>query len=240
MPFSRRSTAALALPIAAAALLVAGCSGSTEVSTDPVAHGISTTGAGIVTGTPDTVTVTLAVQTQAPTANAALAENAQRATSLIETIKSKGVDAKDIQTSGLSVYPNYEPTTAQISGYMVTNQVTATLHDVSKAGALIDAAASAAGDAIRVQQMSFSIADDSDLRAQARASAVQQAQSQAQQIAEAAGVKLGDIRSIVETPASTNVVDPQMRSMADSLASTPVQAGSQELSVSVSVVYEID
>lgn len=237
MAFNRRSTAALVLSTAAAALLVAGCSSSPAASTDSVPPGISTTGAGIVTGTPDTVTVVLAVQTQAATANAALADNAQRATSLIDTIKSKGVDSKDIQTSGLSVYPNNDPMSGQITGYMVTNQVTATLHDVSKAGNLIDAAASAAGDAIRVQQMSFSIADDSELRAQARANAVQQAQTQAKQIADAAGVKLGGVRSIIESPATT--VYPPMRSMADTASSTPVEAGSQELSVSVEVVYNI-
>lgn len=229
--------AALALS-AGAALLLAGCSDSPAASSDSSPVGISTQGTGIVSGTPDTVTVVLGVQTQADSAATALAQNSQLATGLIDTLKSKGVEDKDLQTSNLSVYPNYTPTGA-VSGYQVSNQVTATLHDVSQAGALIDAAAGTAGDAIRVQDLSFSIADDSELRTQARSQAVQQAQQQAKQIADAAGVELGDIRSITESPAAVSNPFPQ-RSMADMAESTPLQAGSQELSVSVSVVYEID
>lgn len=232
MAYKRRS-AALALS-ATAAVLVTGCSSSSEAA--PI---ISTQGTGIVNGSPDTVTVGLGVQTQAVDATAALNANAQRATALIETIKSKGVDGQDITTSHLSVQPNYQPD-GTIAGYVVTNQVTATLREVSKSGALIDAAASAAGDAIRVQQLTFSIADDSALRAQARAQAVKQAQGQAKQIADAAGVQLGDLQSITESPAAGATPFPQSMSVADGEVSTPIEAGSQELSVSVAVSYAID
>lgn len=241
VPTTRRSTAALALTAAAVALLAAGCtSGSDGGSGDSAPPGISTQGTGKVTGTPDTVTVVLGVQTQGAEANVALAENAQRATDLIDTLKGKGVEAKDIQTSNLSVQPVFAPGGSAITGYQVTNQVTATVRDVSKAGGLIDAAAGASGDAIRVQQTSFSIADDSELRAQARARAVQQAEDQAGQIAEAAGVRLGDVRSITEVPAGTPGPYPQAGAAFDRVPSTPVEPGSQELTVSVSVVYDID
>lgn len=236
---NRHASTALLLS-AATALLVAGCSSSPAASSDATPVGISTVGTGMVTGTPDTVTVVLGVQTQGPAANSALAENARLASGLIETIKAKGVQDNDIQTSNLSVNPNYDPASGKVSGYFVTNQVTATMRDVSKAGDLIDAAADAAGDAIRVQQLTFSIADDSELRTQARTQAVQQAQDQAKQIADAAGVKLGAIRSITEDHLSSPQPYPQSMAFADSAATTPIEAGSQELSVSVSVVYEID
>lgn len=224
---------------AVAALLVAGCSDSPAASSDSTPVGISTQGTGIVTGTPDTVTVVLGVQTQADSAQSAMEQNTQLATGLIDTLKAQGVEDKDLQTSNLSVHPNYSPT-GTVSGYQVSNEVTATLRDVSKAGDLIDAAAGAAGDAIRVQQLIFSIADDSELRTQARAQAVQQAQDQARQIADAAGVELGDIRSITEAPAAITSPFPQQRGFADMAESTPLEAGSQELYVVVSVVYEID
>jgi len=179
------------------------------------------------------LTVGLGVETQAPDARSALDSNAQKTTALIDTLKSRGIPADDIQTSGLSVSPAFDGGSGHINGYQVTNRVTATLHDIGAAGTLIDAAAAAAGDAVRVDQTMFSISDDSELRAQARADAVRKAQDQAKQIADAAGVKLGAVRSIVEGSESANPEAPFMR------APTPVAAGSQEVTVNVTVTYDI-
>ncbi|AVM63884.1 hypothetical protein C3V38_05175 [Dietzia sp. oral taxon 368] len=198
---------------------------------------ITTQGTGIITGAPDTVTIVLGVQTQAAQAAPAMAENAELANTLIQ-IKDQGVDDQDITTTNLSVQPNYQPA-GTIDGYTVTNQVQATLRDIARSGDLIDAAAGAAGDAIRVQQLTFSIDDDSDLRAQARAEAVAEAQAQAQQIADAAGTQLGAVQSITENPDTGATPFPQARAMTDRAASTPIEPGSQELSVSVSVTYKI-
>ncbi|WP_345347026.1 SIMPL domain-containing protein [Rhodococcus olei] len=225
---------------AAGVVLAAGCAANPVSGTsDTVPPGISTQAVGKVSAAPDTATVVLAVQTQGATAEAALADNAQKATALIDSLKAKGVASKDIATSGLSVQPTYAPASQTVTGYQVTNQVTATVHDIAGAGALIDAAAAAAGDAVRVQQMSFSIGDDGALRGQARAKAVEQARTQAGQIAHAAGVELGDVRSISEVAASPPSPIPG-RTMSDQAASTPVEPGTQELTVTVAVVYDID
>lgn len=199
---------------------------------------ITTQGTGIITGTPDTVTVVLGVQTQAAQAALAMDENAELANTLIRTIKDQGVDDRDITTTNLSVQPNYQPA-GTIDGYTVTNQVQATLRDIARSGDLIDAAAGAAGDAIRVQQLTFSIDDASDLRARARAEAVAEAQAQARQIADAAGTQLGEVQSIIEDPDTGATPFPQARAMTDRAAPTPIEPGSQELSVSVSVTYKI-
>jgi len=234
----RTRTVAAALAVSAVGLLAAGCTDGSDAQAGTGAPpGISTQATGKVSGTPDTMSVVLGVQTQAPDAAGALQDNANRANALIDTLKEKGVRAEDIQTSGLSVQPTYDPNSSAITGYQVTNQVTATVHDVSAAGGLIDAAAAAAGDAVRVQQTSFSIADDSDLRAQARADAVRQAQAQARQIAEAAGVGLGEVRSITEVPATGPA--PYPGAAFDRAPSTPIEPGSQELTVSVAVVYDV-
>ncbi|MFD4180428.1 SIMPL domain-containing protein [Rhodococcus sp. NPDC058514] len=241
MATKRTSTLAMSgAALAAVGLLAAGCGDGTDAAPDSSAPpGISTQGTGKVSGTPDTLTVMLGVQTQARDAAGALAENAEKANALIDTLKGKGVRAEDIQTSGLSVQPTYDPNSSTITGYQVTNQVTATVHDVGAAGGLIDAAAAAAGDAVRVQQTSFSIADDSDLREQARADAVRQAQAQASQIAEAAGVELGKVRSITEVPAAGPTPYPYPGAALDR-APTPIEPGGQELTVTVAVVYDID
>ncbi len=226
------------------ALVLAGCSGGTE----PVAPasagltgsaGITARGLGTVTGMPDTVTVVMGVQTRGQSAKGALDSNNAKATALIDVLKSKGVAPADLQTSQLSINPIYDSATGRITGYEVANQVTATLHDVGGAGGLIDAAGEAAGDAVQVQQLGFSIGDDSASRAQARANAVRQAQAQARQMADAAGVKLARIHSITEIP--VNPPGPAYQDSAPAAAaSVPIEPGTQQLTVMVEVVYDID
>ncbi|MGH3822086.1 MAG: SIMPL domain-containing protein [Pseudonocardiaceae bacterium] len=232
--------------LAVGALALAGCSGGNQpaavASTSAGSTslpGITSRGLGTVTRTPDTVTVVIGVQTRDQSAKGALDANSAKATALINVLKSKGVAAADLRTSQLSVNPTQDPATGRITGYEVSNQVTATLHDIGAAGGLIDAAGEAAGDAVRIQQLSFSIDDDSAARAQARADAVRQAQAHAQQMADAAGVRLGGISSITEVP--VNPPSPFGRDAAPVAgAAVPVEPGTQELTVMVEVVYAID
>ncbi|MGH3883095.1 MAG: SIMPL domain-containing protein [Pseudonocardiaceae bacterium] len=187
-------------------------------------------GVGTGAGTPDTVTVVIGVQTRGQSAKGALDANNAQATTLIDVLKSNGVAAADLQTSQLSVNPTYDSASGRITGYEVTNQVTAKLHDIGAAGGLIDAAGAAAGDAVRVQQLGFSIDDDSAVRAQARADAVRRAQAQAKQMADAAGVRLGRIHSVTEVP--VNPPSPFSRDSAPAEAATvPIEPGTKELTV---------
>ena len=82
--------------------------------------------------------------------------------------QASGVGAKELQAAGLSVGPTYSKGGAQSTGYSVSNTVQATLHELKKAGSVIDTAASAAGNAIRIQGIAFSISDDAAAKAQAR------------------------------------------------------------------------
>lgn len=240
---------ALALATAAAAVLaLAGCAAPTPTAgpagSAPV-PGISARGVGTVTGTPDTLTVVLGVSTRGPAAVGALEDNNAQATALIEVLRGSGVGEEDLRTSGLSIYPTYSDT-GRVTGYEVSNQVTATLRDLTGegdgagAGALIDAAAQAAGDAVRVQQISFSLDDDAEQRAAARADAVRRAEAQIAEMAEAAGVSPGGLLSITELPADA---PPQPyaegAAFAQDAASVPLLPGTQEISVSVEVVRAV-
>ena len=225
--------------VALSALVLAGCSGGNAQTGPTAVTGINTRGVGTVTMTPDTVTLVIGVQTRDQGAKAALDVNTAKATALINVLKSKGVSPADLQTSQLSVNPTYDSATGRITGYEVTNQVTATLHDLGAAGGLIDAAGEAAGDAVRIQQLSFSIGDDSASRAQARADAVRQAQAHAKQLADAAGVRLGRLYSITEV--APNSPSPLGREAAPvAAAPVPIEPGSQKLTVMVEVVYAVD
>lgn len=222
----------------AAALVLTGCAGPPAPAAPAPQPGITARGLGVVGGAPDLVTVVLGVQSRDPSARAALDANNAGAAAVTERLTASGVAAADLRTSGLSINPTYGPT-GRISGYEVTNQVTATLRDIGAAGGLIDAAAAAAGDSIRVDRLGFSIDDDSALRARARADAVRLAQAQATQLAEAAGVGLGPILSITEV--AQDAPPPLQRDFAQAdAASVPLQPGTQELSVTVEIVYAIE
>lgn len=230
------------LPAVGLVLALAGCAAPGQLGSAAPAPtpGISARGVGTVSGTPDTLTVVLGVATTAPAAAEALADNTARSTALIEVLRDSGVAEEDLRTSGLSIFPSYSPDGGTVTGYEVSNQVTATLRDLAGAGALIDAAAQAAGDAVRVQQISFSIDDDSEQRAAARADAVRRAEAQIEQMAEAAGVSPGALLSITEIPGETG---PQPYAAdafaAQESAAVPLLPGSQDVSVVVEVVRAV-
>ena len=242
---------AIAVVTAAAVVCVAGCSGSTKTTapvrlaaatTPPVNPGptINVAGHGQVEGTPDVMTVTMGVQTIDPSAQAALQRNNDRANALISALKSHGVAAKDIQTVDLNVSPNFDKN-FHVTGYSASNTVSAKLRDLSKAGSVIDAAALTAGQDVRLQGVSFSIDNTSALVAKARADAITDALAQGKQLAAAAGVKVGAIRTIDDT--GTQLPQPQILhgafDGAASSAPVPISPGSQELSVDVTVVFDI-
>jgi len=228
------------IAVLAGVLLLAGCASGTTPELGraaPDRTSITTRGVGTVAGTPDTLTVVLGVQTRAASAADALADNNTRAGGLLDVLRGRGVADKDLRTSGLSISPTFEAD-GRISGYEVTNEVTATLRDIAGAGALVDAAAQAAGDAVRVQQIAFGIDDDAQPRAEARADAVRQAVTQARQLADAAEVGLGPILSITEVSGNQPPV-PVTRDSAVAQAAVPIQPGTQDVSVTVEVVHGV-
>ena len=185
------------------------------------------------------VDVTLGVETRNLVAGAALADNATKATALIAVLRKQGVATRDIQTSQLTISPQYGQDGRRITGYTVTNVVTARLRKVDSAGRVIDAAVAAAGDALRVQGTHFSIIDPDPLMAKARALAVKDARRQATELADAAGVHLGALRSIRGSAASANPPPMVFATPTQVAAASPVLAGSQEVTAEVDLVYDI-
>jgi uncharacterized protein YggE len=196
-------------------------------------------GHGEVTGTPDTMTMSIGVRTTRPSAQEALDQNNTEANALENTLHTKGVNRKDMQTSDLSISQNYDQH-GNITGYSVSNMVTVTLHDLSTAGDVIDAGAAAVGNDITFNGVQLSIDDTSALLRQARENAVKKAIAHARQLADAAGMKLGTVRKIDDT--GTAVPPPVFFSngfAAQRAAATPIEAGSQQLSVDVSLTFAV-
>jgi len=240
--------------VAIAAVAAAGCSGgssaksanahelaaSTPTTTGMGGPTIDVAGHGQVEGKPDLMTVTMGVQTTAASAQTALADNNARAAALISAFEAHGVKEEDLTTVDLEVSPTFDKN-FHVTGYSASNTVNAKLRDLAKAGSVIDSAAVAAGPDVRLNGVTFSIEDTSALVAKARADAVKDALAQGRQLASAASVKLGAIRTIDDT--GTALPQPEYFQNAASGAGTPpnvpVEAGQQQLSVDVTVVFDI-
>ena len=194
----------------------------TGVTPEPAqgATTITTVGTGTVTGTPDTVTVDLGVSASAAHASAALAGASAAINQLDATLAQAGVPAADIQTQSMSLNPNEGQGQ---SGYSASGDLEVTLHGLTTAGRLIDAAVAATGDAARLNGISLSIANSSPLIAAARTAAVADARTQAQQLAAAAHLHLGGLVSLstqtsdggADYPVATNGASGAAASAAD-------------------------
>jgi uncharacterized protein YggE len=204
---------------------------------------ITVSGEGKVKVKPDTASLSLGVQATAATATEALTQANTSAAALIAALKGAGVGDDDITTSGLSIYPQYSSSSNTINGYQASNNVTVTVRDIANTGPVIDAAAAAAGDNITVGGVSFYVDDTEALIGAARVDAIDNAKKRAGEYAAAAGVTVGRVVQISEASVSSPI--PLLYSAAAdasvsaSAPSTPIQTGTQDLTVSVTVVYEL-
>jgi uncharacterized protein YggE len=202
--------------------------------------GITVTGTGKVTGTPDTLRISLSINATSTNIDDALAQANKSAAAVQSALKDRGVDAKDMQTSGLSIQPNYTQKGAP-DGYAVSESLTASIRNLDKAGSTLSAAVAAGGKAVRVDGVSVALDNTSSLLVGARTSAIDDAKAKATQYAQAAGRTLGDVVSISEVVSNpTPVNDMRFAAQASAAVSAvPIQAGSQDVSVDVTVVYAI-
>jgi uncharacterized protein len=239
---------AAAIGVVSAALIVGAFSlgashptaSSAQAATDQTAPQpagrITVTGTGTATGTPNQLVVTMGVQVSAGSVSTALDAANQAVSQVTAALTERGVAAADLQTSGLSIYPNYEPGSPVPVSYQVTESLTATLDQIGAAGGEIEAAVRAGGNAITVDGVSLNLTDDGPLFAAARSSAVRDARAKAGQFARAAGEPLGQVLSITsDTISNPPVFTPNAAASAGS--AVPISPGSQQVSVSVTVVY---
>jgi len=202
---------------------------------------ITVTGTGMVTGTPNQLTLDMGVQVNAATVDSALQQANQAAGQVTAALRARGVAASDIQTSGLSLQPTYGSGGSQVpDGYAASESLTATLVNVAAAGAQIEAAVHAGGNAVTVDEISLNLTDTSGLLATARARAIGDARAKAAQYARALGQPLGPVVSIIDQTQPPSLPVPLAANAAGSKAAeVPISPGSQQLSISVTVVYAL-
>ena len=200
---------------------------------------VTVDGYGTAEAPPDEMTISLGSHTSAPTAEAALVANASKAQAIVDVLGAAGVPKAQIQTSNLSVAPNYNQK-GEIAGYQVDNDLTVTLlgsAQLSKAGLVIDSAGRAAGNSFRVDGISFSLSNTSAVMAAARRQAVRQAMAQAAAMASAAGRTLGLLCSLQDKSQSSTPPPVHMLPAGAPSSITPVQTGSEQVSADVEAVF---
>ena len=195
-----------------------------------------------VDSAPDTATFSTGVETKAKTASQALRENSVQARTVINRLKSLGIAEKDIQTTGINLRADYdydqESRENRFVGYVVSNQVSATVTDISRLGEILDAIVSSG--ATNLNGPSFSISDDSKVKDMARERALANGKARAMSYARSEGYTGVRVLSISEGMSNRSEA-PMMRmeSAAASSAPPPVAPGQVGTVVSLNITYEM-
>lgn len=233
------------------ALILAGAAGAASAQTTPVvadtmfrATTLSVSAYGETEVAPNKATISLGVQTDAPTAQAAIAANAQKMSRVIAALKKGGLQDREIQTSNLSLSPQYvyqENLPPRLTGYQASNQVTITVRELSRLGQIVDATVNAGADT--VGGISFGVEDQTQAENDARLEAVRALQAKADVYARATGYRVARLVTLNEgsSYAAPPPVPPMMmRAEAAKYDSvTQISPGEVKVRVDVSATYEL-
>jgi hypothetical protein len=197
---------------------------------------------GEVSRVPDVARISAGVVTSAPTASAALEQNARQMATVRAALKRAGIADRDIQTSAINLFPDYRQDrpegTPQLIGYRASNELTVVFRDIANTGKILDALV--AQGANQINGPTLSVDKPEGALDEARTKALATARARAELYARALGQK---VVRVLEVSESGNTSGPRpmaaYRMVAQDAASTSVEPGSQTLSVSLNVVFEL-
>ncbi len=197
---------------------------------------------------PDIATLLLTITIDKPTANDAAAESTRVSTAVIDGLKGSGVDAREITTAGLSLFPlmsegndpkTHLPIKTVVTGFRANNELRVRVRDISRTGAF---AANAVQNGALYQGVSFDLSDRDTREDALRTAAVENARHHAELYAKGAGMKLGPLRSIIASGAERAIPMSYARSMATSAAAPAplaIEPGVISLSDSINATFEL-
>jgi uncharacterized protein YggE len=212
---------------------------------DPESATISVNGSGQVSAQPDVAILQLGVETQAQEASAALAQNNDQMQAVIDALTEADVSADNIQTQQVRLNPRFaeqrptepgEPVGQEVVGYTAANIVEVRVEALTAVGDLLDTAVTAGAN--RVQGIRFEISDPGDVVRQVREAAWQDAVDKAEQLADLAGVTLGNVVTINET--SRPPVPVLREGVGGAAAAVPIEPGSQNIQVEIAVTWMLE
>jgi uncharacterized protein len=196
---------------------------------------IEITGRAAVMALPTTVTISFAVETDSPKAQAAVRDNAERTERILAALKKVSDKDTKLRTTGFALSPVYEKT-ERVIGYKVRNTVVLESKDLDKTGSFIDDAAEAGVS--RIGNLSFSNDKEEDLRKEAGLEALKRAMRDAEALAKASGMTIKRILKI--TYDSREYPTIVMREAAPAAARTPIAVGEIPVQVEVHVTFEVN
>lgn len=209
-------------------------------------QGIWVTGQGEVMAVPDIATLRLGIEAEEDSVAEAQTQAAEAMDDVMTALTESGIAKNDIQTQYLSIQrvTKWDRILEEevVTGYRVTNMVTAKIRDMDKVGTIIDAVAAAGGDLTRVDSINFSVEDPTDYYEEAREEAMADAKAKARQLAELAGVTLGEPTYISESVYAAPRYVPMPGGIApevEVVVETPISPGELEIGLIVQVAYAI-
>ena len=240
----------LASGLTVGVLALSGCTDSarTTIQTSNEATGISVSGHGEVSVKSDTGYFDVGVQVSAATVGEAQSKGAKAADAVIKAVKANGIDDKDIKTTGLSIQPEYsyprdggKPT---ITGYSVTNNVSVKVRKLDTFSKVVDDAATAGGNDVRLNSIRFDVEDNAKAIEQAREAAMADARKKAEQLAKLGDVSLGTPASVQETnstqpPVAEARLTSGIKAAGAPDSPTPIQPGTGIVVVDIAVRWTI-
>ncbi|MGC2395323.1 MAG: SIMPL domain-containing protein [Rhodomicrobium sp.] len=207
---------------------------------DPKIPTIQVTGTGSVQVKPDTASISIGVSTEDGNAQNAVSRNNAATAKVISELEAAAIEKKDLKTSNFSVYPQYRTEGSDkhpVVTYRASNTVTVTVHNLDKVGDILTKAVTAGSN--QISGPNFSVSDAEKYLAEARKKAVENAIAKASVYANAAGLKLGSILSMVEEGAAAPVYAPRSASFSAAAAPVPVEAGEESIQARILLVVEL-
>ena len=234
--------AAAAIGMAAGSAAVAQTPAAGPATVVPAPTVLTVVAEGRTTRAPDVAEVSGGVVTSAATATAAMAENAVRMNAVVAAVKKAGIADRDIQTTGLSLQPQYRYVENQppvLIGYQANNTVSLRIRKIEQTGTLLDTLVGVGAN--QISGPNFRVEDSASALDEARVAAVKTARARAELYAGAAGMRVRRIVSILESGGFEPGPRPMvMMARMDKEASTPVAPGEVALSVSVTMAFELE
>jgi hypothetical protein len=233
---------AVTLAVVAASVLALPL-GAQQPSVDPDTGFIQVSGNADVSVPVDRAHVLFAVETEAPDARTAVEQNATSMDAVLTALRGLDVEGLDLETTGFDLQPQYERGQGEvprIRAYRARNHVSVTVDDVEAVGRVLDTATGAGAN--RVASLRFEARDTEAARLEALRLAMQEARQQAEVMAEALGLPLGpplEVHGGAQRPQPPMPLAMARMEMAQTAPSTPVEAGDQTVSASVTIKYRL-
>lgn len=204
-------------------------------------EGIRVSGSGTVYGEPDTAMFTVGINTVSDDVSEATEESNAVALAITEALLEAGVVETDIQTSSFNVFrenSGSDDGDQQVPQFRVINSITVTVRDTAITGDLLSLALESGAN--QVNNLRFTISDAESLRAEARALAVEDARERAEQLAQLAGVELGNPVFIEEFHTGGPMPAARQGMAFSEASSVPIEAGELSVSVDVNMIFAIN